>query len=118
MTTELETIMAENENVGWTWAVCTKCGKLWQYFDKKGKYNDDFPKLKCPSCKAQTTKKKNKTGRGTPDKFLKDNGVTDKEIISEFKKIYRRYPRRRYENILKDAIEVVGYKRENRKEEE
>lgn len=99
------------EAVGYTWAICTKCGKMYSYFDKQGKYNDDFPRIMCPTCKANSTKKKNKTGRGTPEAFLKEKGVTDKDIIKEFKAIFKRNTKRTYECILKDAIEISGYRK-------
>ena len=35
-----------------------------------------------------------------------------KDIIKEFKAIYNRNTRRRYKSILKDAIEIVGYRKE------
>ena len=41
------------EFIGWTWAICTKCGKMHMIYDKKGQYNDDFPRLMCSSCKSK-----------------------------------------------------------------
>lgn len=100
--------------VGWTWAICTKCGKMYSYYDKNGTVIDEFPRVMCPTCKANSTKKRNKTGRGTPEAFLKSKNITDKDIIKEFKAIYKRNTKRTYECILKDAIEISGYRKAER----
>jgi hypothetical protein len=83
-------------------------------YDKKGQYNDDFPRLMCSSCKSKAKRiKAEKTRKeGSPDTFLKTNNITDKDIIKEFKAIYNRNTRRQYKSILKDAIEIVGYRKE------
>lgn len=103
-----------NENIGWTWAICTKCGKMHMIYDKNGQYNDDFPRLMCNNCKTKSKRAKAEKNRkeGSPDTFLKTNNITDKDIIKEFKAIYNRNTRRQYKSILKDAIEIVGYRKE------
>lgn len=111
-----ENIIEENENIGWTWATCTKCGKMYMFYDKKGIYNDDFPRIICPQCKAKSTRKKNEALKkhGSPDKFLKENNITDVDVIKEFKAIYSRNTRRRYETILRDAIQIAQYRKEEK----
>lgn len=101
-----------NEFTGWVTATCRKCGKAFMYNDKKGKYNDEPPtKFYCDDCVKKGFK--NVKEVDTPDKFLKRNKITDKIVKREFKKICKtRGNRRTYNSILKEAIEVAGYYKE------
>jgi hypothetical protein len=97
---------------GFCTATCKNCGKAFMYYDKKGEYNDTPPtKFYCEECVKRGFK--NEKFVDTPNKFLKRNKITDKTVIREFKKICKtRKNRRTYENILKEAIEVAGYYKE------
>lgn len=99
---------------GWTYAECKKCGIVFPIEDKKGDWNDLPPdkKFYCPKCEKLGLK--NKKTKETPEEFLKANGVTDKIVIREFKKRIKNFRGKRlsFINILKEALEVSGHKKE------
>ncbi len=103
-----------NEFEGWVTATCKnkKCEKAFLIYDKKGEFNDEpTTKFYCPICEKNGFK--NKKEKETPEKFLKRMGIIDKIVKREFKKICKtRSYRRTYDNILKEAIEVAGYYRD------
>ena len=105
--------MRNKDYIGWTFAECKKCHKLFSFFDSKGEWNDEIPtKFYCPECQKAGFKNKKKSGRETPEEFLKTMCITDKIVRKEFKKIYKYRGRgRAYSSILKEAIEVADYKR-------
>ncbi len=105
--------MRNKDYIGWTFAECKKCHKLFSIYDSKGEWNDEFPtKFYCPDCQKVGFKNKKKAGRETPEEFLKGMGIVDKIICKEFKKICKsRGKGRAYKSILKEAMEVAEYKR-------
>lgn len=111
-------ISVVNDFTGWTHAICKGCKTLFPIYDKYGKWNDLPPdnKVYCPDCQKKGLKvKQPKVVRLTPDKFLKVNKIKDKLIIKFFKKICRERGtyRRKYESILKEAMEIADLYREN-----
>lgn len=94
-----ENIIEENENIGWTWATCHQCGEMHAIYDAKGIYNDKFPSMLCPKCKYERKM----------DKFLKDNNITNKEIIKEFKDIINKHTNgyRKFTSVIKEATKNV-----------
>lgn len=110
----------DNSFVGYVTATCKnkKCQKAFMWYDKKGQYNDEPPsKYYCPECvqkglKNPTQKRKTATKRKSNlvAKFLKENKITDKIVIREFKKLIKaRNVKRGYKRVLKEAIEVAQY---------
>lgn len=96
---------------GWTYAECKNCGKVFPFEDKNGDYNEIPPtKFYCPQCEKLGFK--NKKGKETPEEFLKANNITDKDVIREFKNGIKNFRGKRlnFNNILKDALEIVEYK--------
>ena len=82
--------MRNKDYIGWTFAECKKCHKLFSIYDSKGEWNDEFPtKFYCPECQKAGFKNKKKTGRETPEEFLKGMGIVDKLVCKEFKKIFK-----------------------------
>lgn len=126
----------KEEFVGWTFSICPKCGNIWSIYDKYGEFNEDFAHRKCPVCKAKKTREINKkrvadgknklseTKKRKPkklepsEKFLKDNNITDRMVIKEFKNILKRREGQRFtfNKVLKDAIEIAGYRLQEKME--
>lgn len=96
--------------IGWVTETCKRCKKAFMYYDKFGIINDEpTGKYLCPEC-VDKIGKQNKTGRLTPEQFLKNSGIKDRIVCKEFKKIYKlRGKNRSYESVLKEAEEVARY---------
>lgn len=96
--------------IGWVTETCKRCKKAFMYYDKLGIINDEpTGKYLCPEC-VKEVGKQNKTGRLTPEQFLKNSGIKDRIVCKEFKKIYKlRGKNRSYESVLKEAEEVARY---------
>lgn len=106
-----------SEFQGWVTETCKKCGKAFMYNDTKGVINDEpTRKFYCPDC-AKMGFKNSKKEKLSPTEYIKVNEIKDKDIIKEFKKQVKLFNGKNlnYDNVLKKAIEVVGYKN-NKKE--
>lgn len=103
-------MVREEQNIGWVTETCKKCKCAFMYYDKLGVINDEpTGKFLCPEC-VKKVGKQNKTGRLTPEQFLKNSGIKDKIVCKEFKKICKlRGKNRSYDSLLKEAIEVASY---------
>lgn len=104
--------MRNKDFIGWVTATCKKCHKAFMHFDKYGEFNDDPPtRFYCEECVKAGNK--NRKGKETPDEYLKANGITDKLVCKEFRRICKNFrgKRLRYDYVLKEAIEVAGYRR-------
>lgn len=99
--------------VGWVGETCKGCDRAFMYYDKFGLINDEpTRKFYCPEC-LEKLGKKNKEKKLTPNEWLKQNNIKDKDVCIEFRKQVKKFTGKRlqYSNILKTAIEVVGYKK-------
>ena len=112
------------ECIGWVTATCKnkKCKKAFMIYDKKGEFNNEpTNKFYCPECvkngfknKRAINTKDNKKNNNSPSMFLNKNKIKDKIVRREFLKICRnRGKYLRYNDILKEAMEVASYYNEN-----
>lgn len=114
---------AYDSYIGWTHAVCKGCKTIFPIYDKYGQWNDLPPdnQFYCPECQRKGFKSKKvkspktSTGRLTPENYLKVNNIKDKLVIKFFKKVCRERGtfNKRYESILKEAIELADLHRED-----
>lgn len=109
--------MKNDEYIGWVTATCKnkECQKAFMYFDKNGKFNDLPPDcFYCPECIAKGFKNKREKKLSEPEKFLKEKNIKDNIIKKQFLKLCKMRNHKRYTSLLKEAIEIAGYIKEEK----
>lgn len=110
------------KDVGYVYIICKECEKLFPWLDEKCEMLDlpiDY-KYYCPECVSkgfknhiQLTAKQKRLDKNIIA-YLRENNIKDKMIQREFTKRVKNFNGKclSYKNILKQAEEVVSYKRE------
>lgn len=102
------------DNEGFIFCTCKHCGELFPLYDKTGKFKDLPPDGKnyCPKCTvAQRNKDKRIQQKQKPEEFLKEQNITNKNVIKFFKRKYKEFgTEKTYQKLLKEAIEEASYR--------